>query len=161
MGPQHWGFLIGVALGSVALGALLGWLIRLIFRVRWLIADAIGILILVPIAALSASANQIMHFSAALGVYSLGGLFAWVVLWRVRGRHYQPLAPADSGKWKRPLGIVLLVLLGAIGGTFMFSAFRLAVQPSTFGGSPELMFLLGALLLIPCYFIFQYMVRDR
>jgi hypothetical protein len=160
MGPREIGFVLGVAVGSVLIGALLGWLIRVIFRARWVVADGVGVILLVPLAAIAASANGMMPFSAALGVYSLGALFAWVVLWYVRGRRDAPLPEASSGRWKRPVGIVLLVLLGAVGSTFLFSAFRQVVQPSMFGGSPEFSFLIGALLIVPCFFIYRYMIRD-
>lgn len=159
MGPREWGLLLGAMIGSVLIGALFGWIVRLIFRLRWMVADGIGILLMVPIAALSASMNAVAPFGPALGLYTAGGAIAWVALYLLRGRGEPPLPAQHQGRWKRPLGIILIVPLIAIGATAMFSAFRQVVQPSVFGGSPEFLFFAGMLLLAPCFFIYRYLIR--
>ena len=56
------------------------------------------------------------------------------------------------------LGIILLIVLGAPGATAMFSALRSFAAP-TYSGSPEVMFFVGVVLLLLCFFIWRHMVR--
>jgi hypothetical protein len=181
--PYVAGTILGALIGSVFIGGLFGWIIyRLsLRRVPLPIADAAALTVL-PLAA--SYTNQGLYGFPPILIYGLAAFMAYFILQRARlqsskvqgiDRRYEPeldravaaaILPSTAAQTKfnwtpvrKVAGGILITVLGAIGLTCLFSAVRQVVSPTLFGGSPEFSFLVGAVLLIPCIFIWRGMIR--
>ena len=183
--PYSIGLLLGAFIGMLLVGGLAGWLVNKATKLPFPAADGVGILLVWVVSLFTNNLPQGSFPLDTAAVYGLAGVFAYLVLLPLRKRarvvpdqaatsQRLPEAPnllttpsfahappviARRNTAVRIIGIVLLCVLGAIGATFLFSAFKQVFAPTLYGGSPELSFLIGAALTIPCVFIHRYMIR--
>jgi hypothetical protein len=180
------GGLLGAILGMALVGGAAGWAIHKLFKVSRSTSDAIAMLLLAVVANFT---NSSMFPPIPSGVvYGAAGVLAYFMLAALRSNatpvalssriepdmNANQLPPSDvsrsevaspekaPARWRtfrKVAGGVLLTILGATGSTAMFNAFRQVVSPSYYGGTPEFSFLIGAVLLIPCIFIWRGLVR--
>jgi len=131
------GFVAGAILGMALFGALIGWILRWVAPIRPYWSYAIGIAIMLPMAAWSYPHNHAgASLTEGLIIYGIGGLFAFPLLVATSLIGGEKQISTESRPQRKlmlvvkALGWVISALLFAVGLTLIFVAIKEQTSPA-------------------------------